>query len=213
MKPGVSTLILWIISTVFFTFNSAYGVEVGIPVIEPSTLENSVYIIPASTEGSITIVCDGIIHKVRVDGDFVWDGWGYSVAIKLPDNVMDREDHTMGILYEYAGPTSLKEHFYTFRIGGPSTGSTGDFSIGGINYQIVSQSNLEVNCVGGNIEGELNLPESVNFNNRTYSVIGIGDEAFKGNETLIGINIPSSVKTSGRVLFEIAYPCHRYLEE
>ena len=204
MKPSVSTLILWIISTVFFSFNSAYGVEVHIPVIEPSIIANGVNIIPASTGGLITIASDGYceIFEIYVDGDFVCNAQALApVTIKLPDKVMDRENHTMKIEYDYDPHGYLKEISYTFRTGGPSTGSTGDFSIGGINYQIVSQSNLEVNCVGGNIEGELNLPESVNFNNRTYSVIGIGDEAFKGNETLIGINIPSSVKTIGKKAF------------
>ena len=207
MKPSASTLILWIISTVFFSFNSAYGVEVHIPVIEPSIIANGVNIIPASTGGQITIASDGYceIFEVHVDGKYVWSGTNYSLApvtIKLPDIVMDRENHTMKIDYDYDPNGYLKDISYTFRIGGPSTGSVGDFSIGEINYQIISQSNLEVICVGGNVVGNLDLPESVNYNNRTYSVIGIGDEAFKGNEALTGINIPSSAKSIGKNAFK-----------
>lgn len=206
MKTSITKLILWIISTVFISLNSAYGAEVHIPVIEPSVIANGVYIIPASTGGEITIASDGYcqIFEVCVDGKCVRSGSNYTLApvtIKLPDNVMDRENHTMKIEYNYDPSGYLKDISYTFRVGGPSTGSTGDFSIGEINYQISSQSNLEVICVGGNIVGNLNLPESVNYNNRTYSVIGVGDEAFKGNETLTGIDIPSSAKTIGKNAF------------
>lgn len=206
MKTSVTKQILWIISTVFLSFNFAYGAEVHIPVIEPSVIANGVYIIPASTGGEITIASDGYceIFEVHLDGKCVWRGSNYKLApvtIKLPDNVMDRENHTMKIVYDYDPNGYIKDISYTFRVGGPSTGAVGDFSIGEINYQIVSQSNLEVICVGGNIEGNLNLPESVNYNNRTYSVIGVGDEAFKGNETLTGINIPSSAKTIGKNAF------------
>lgn len=137
MKTSVKTLILWIISTVFLSFNSAYGVEVHIPVIEPSIIANGVYIIPASTGGQITIASDGYceIYDVNIDGKLLSSNHGRRapVTIKLPDNVMDRENHTMKIVYDYDPNGYIKDISYTFRVGGPSTGAVGDFSIGEIN--------------------------------------------------------------------------------
>lgn len=184
-----------------------FAAEVHIPVLEPSTIIDGVYVIPYSTENQITIASDGYcrIYEVWVDGKYVWSGTNYKLApvtITLPQNVMDRDNHSMKIEYDYDPSGYLKSINYTFRVGGCSTGSSGDFSINDINYQIVSQSDLKVNCVGGSVIGHLNIPESVNYNNRTYSVVGIGNQAFKANEYLTEITLPLSVNTIGDEAFK-----------
>lgn len=76
-----------------------------------------------------------------------------------------------------------------------------DFEVDGIYYNITSQSNLEVEVTYKQLEftgqyykdnitysGEITIPESVNFNNRTYEVTGIGESAFGGSEWYSGAN-------------------------
>ena len=67
-----------------------------------------------------------------------------------------------------------------------------DFEVGGIHYNIISASKLEVEVTSRNFNyidswshednnsysGIIEIPNLVNYNNRTYKVVGIGDYAF-----------------------------------
>ena len=77
-----------------------------------------------------------------------------------------------------------------------------------IYYERTSKDNeLAVSCRGvrGNdypdeYSGNVVIPETVNFNNKTYSVTSIGDEAFM-NCALTSVTIPSSVTSIGARAF------------
>lgn len=69
-----------------------------------------------------------------------------------------------------------------------NSSSAYDFEVDGIYYNITSQSNLEVGVTyndeklsyysNKSYEGKITIPEYVNFNNRTYTVTSIQEEAF-----------------------------------
>ena len=114
----------------------------------------------------------------------------------------------------------LLRRFVLFLLLLPFTGKAYDFEVGGFYYNIISQSDLEVEITYKEIKksssgyenqsyiGNIKIPETVNYNNRTYSVTKIGDETFGcfGNSLsnsqykgcqIIDVSIPSSVKYIG----------------
>ncbi len=54
-----------------------------------------------------------------------------------------------------------------------------------------------------NLNGELNIPATVTYNNRTYSVTGIDSYAFINCNGLTSVTIPNSVKTMGIYTFAL----------
>lgn len=50
--------------------------------------------------------------------------------------------------------------------------------------------------------GEINIPTSVTYNGKTFSVTGIGSSAFAYNVRLKSVNIPNSIKTIGSFAFQ-----------
>lgn len=79
-----------------------------------------------------------------------------------------------------------------------------DFSADGIYYTITSQSRLEVEVAEGtsNYSGDVTIPQTVNYSNRTYTVTGIGNYAFGYCRGLTSIVIPNSVTNIGNYAFE-----------
>lgn len=77
-----------------------------------------------------------------------------------------------------------------------------DFSADGINYNITSQSMLEVEVASGTYSGDVTIPQTVNYNNRTYTVSGIGKSAFEDCSSLTFVAIPNSVTSIGSSAFE-----------
>lgn len=71
-----------------------------------------------------------------------------------------------------------------------------DFSKGGIYYDVVSEENLtvEVSSNGNNTyRGNLSIKGTVDYDNKSYTVVGIGKSAFSGSENLTSVKLPSTV--------------------
>lgn len=81
-----------------------------------------------------------------------------------------------------------------------------DFEVDGIYYSIESLSDLTVAIVRGDVEyeGDIVIPASVKYNNRTLSVISIGEQAFVSCGNLTSVTIPNSVTSIG---FEAFFYC------
>ena len=70
--------------------------------------------------------------------------------------------------------------------------------INGINYRLNGWTKTaEVIKKSGGYEGDIIIPETVVFNERTYRVTSIGKEAFAFCYPLTSITIPNSVKSIG----------------
>ena len=77
-----------------------------------------------------------------------------------------------------------------------------DFKVGAIYYRITSEANktVEVTCRGSyaldysnEYTGTITIPASVTYSGTTYSVTGIGYEAFGSCSTLVNVTIPGTV--------------------
>ncbi len=90
--------------------------------------------------------------------------------------------------------------------------SAHDFGVDGIFYNITSMADLEVEVTyppGGMYAGDIIVPPSVNYNNRTFTVASVGDNAFneKGaqswliNESLTGVILPNTIRKIGSYSF------------
>ena len=80
-------------------------------------------------------------------------------------------------------------------------GAASDFDDGILKYTIISPSNLEVKCDGftdaHKNDETVGIPETVNYDNATYSVVSISFVAFSDCSSLTSLKIPSSVTSIG----------------
>ena len=83
-----------------------------------------------------------------------------------------------------------------------------DFQRNGIYYNILTTKSVEVTFKGSSYfeysdeyAGKVEIPESVTYNGKTYSVTSIGQSAFFTCSGLTSITIPNSVKTIGEWAF------------
>lgn len=83
-----------------------------------------------------------------------------------------------------------------------------DFQRNGIYYNILKTKSVEVTFKGSSYfeysdeyAGKVEIPETVTYNGKTYSVTSIGEFAFYGCTGLTSITIPNSVKTIGEWAF------------
>lgn len=81
-----------------------------------------------------------------------------------------------------------------------------DFSVDGICYKVVSSTKLTVEVTYRTEEyksyaGEITLPETVQWNNQTYTVERIGKNAFKKCVNLEAITLPDGLCTIGADAF------------
>lgn len=80
-----------------------------------------------------------------------------------------------------------------------------DFKVDGFYYKILSKTDKTVEVSRGyndsRYTGSITIPSEVTYNNITYIVESIGDEAFYYNMDLTSITIPNSVKSIGEHAF------------
>lgn len=74
------------------------------------------------------------------------------------------------------------------------------FSVDNIYYQVISQGEQTVKVVApspGEYSGSINIPQTVTYNTKDYTVTEIGVEAFGESEAITDIVIPDTVKNIG----------------
>ena len=100
---------------------------------------------------------------------------------------------------------SLRQSVMTAALLASITASAYDFEVDDIYYNVVSMSDLTCEVTRGDNEytGDVNIPEQVTYNKRTFSVISIRDKAFNGCSNLTSVTIPNSVTSIGDNAFEI----------
>lgn len=85
----------------------------------------------------------------------------------------------------------------------PLIASADAVEINGIYYNLYTDFNVaEVTSNPNKYTGSIVIPESVNYNNVTYSVMSIGNEAFDNCSDLTSITIGSSVTSIGNQAFD-----------
>lgn len=91
-----------------------------------------------------------------------------------------------------------------------------DFEVEGIYYNITSMADLEVEITylpygtyGGMYAGDIIVPPYVNYNNRTFTVVSVGDKAFNEdgrqhgriNASLTSVILPNTIRKIGAASF------------
>ena len=72
-----------------------------------------------------------------------------------------------------------------------------DFEVDGIYYDVVSVGEFTCEVVQNYYEGDITIPATVNYNNKTLTVVRIDNFAFNNNSQLTGITIPNTVTEIG----------------
>ena len=73
-------------------------------------------------------------------------------------------------------------------------------TIGGLNYSLDTKKS-EATVTGGDYEGDIVIPKSVEYEGSSFLVTSIGDWAFEGCSSLTSITIPESVTSIGGYAF------------
>jgi len=79
-----------------------------------------------------------------------------------------------------------------------------DFEVGGLYYNVLTDSTAELtyeNSGGATYSGNIQIPDTVPYNNTNYTVTAIGQMAFFLSFQLTGITIPKTVRTIGNFAF------------
>ena len=85
------------------------------------------------------------------------------------------------------------------------TAAAYDFEAGGLYFNILSEENNDVEVTYKGYyshsnpygEAEIIIPASIEFENQTYRVVGVGDAAFYGAKNLVSVTLPNSVTVIG----------------
>lgn len=79
-----------------------------------------------------------------------------------------------------------------------------DFEVDGIYYSVVSDSDLTCKVTSGDIKytGDVVIPSTVTYENRTLTVTSIGFSAFENCSALTSISIPNSVASIAKEAFK-----------
>ena len=81
-----------------------------------------------------------------------------------------------------------------------------DFVVDGIYYEIISEANSQVSVTHSSntpdrpiasYSGDITVPSSVIYNNKSYTVVAISDYAFSSCNQMTSISLPNSIKTIG----------------
>lgn len=83
------------------------------------------------------------------------------------------------------------------------TGNAYDFEKNGFYYNITSIQNLTVELTCGDVKysGDIVVPDSVDYSNKSFVVTRLGDYVFQGCGEITSIVIPHSVTTTGAYTF------------
>ena len=73
----------------------------------------------------------------------------------------------------------------------PATAKDADFTVDGFGYSITSTTSLTVKVASGPDEAVVTIPSSVVFNNKTFRVTGISNDAFQNHTKLRSVDMPS----------------------
>ena len=76
-----------------------------------------------------------------------------------------------------------------------------DFSIDGLNYNIISETDRTIELTMGSYKGNITIPKKLIRNGYTYTVIRIGNKAFYDCSGLSTVSIPNSVTSIGDYAF------------
>ena len=78
-----------------------------------------------------------------------------------------------------------------------------DFEVDGIYYDVVSLSDFTCSVTSGDTkyEGDIVIPATVNYSNRTLTVVEVGNSAFSGCSNLTSITIPNTITSVGNNAF------------
>ena len=106
------------------------------------------------------------------------------------------------ILLKYKAMRQLRLLFTALLIICGTTAFAETVVIDGITYDIVEKAKTAI-VVAGDTEysGDIVIPETIVYNDVTYSITSIGDWAFNGCDGLTSIAIPNSVTTIGDYAF------------
>lgn len=78
-----------------------------------------------------------------------------------------------------------------------------DFEVDGMYYNITSLQNLTVELTNGDnrYTGDIEIPETVEYSNKTFTVTRLGDNAFSGS-SIRSVSIPHTVTEAGIYVFQ-----------
>ena len=76
-----------------------------------------------------------------------------------------------------------------------------DIEYNGIYYNALSISTLEVTSGDKKYEGEINVPNSIIYNNKSYDVVAVSNSAFQDCDKLISVNLGNNIRSIGSKAF------------
>lgn len=75
------------------------------------------------------------------------------------------------------------------------------FQVNNINYQMLNQESVQVVHSETKYSGNITIPETVTYNETTYTVVEIASSAFKDCTGLTSISLPASIESIGSEAF------------